>query len=745
MVTIASMPATLAPLLKQYFGYDSFRPLQREIMEQTLAGRDVLAILPTGAGKSLCFQLPALARDGLTLVISPLIALMKDQVDSLTASGVSATLLNSSIQGAEAQRRRAALAQGEYKLLYAAPERVMTDGFIQDLQRWNVTLIAVDEAHCISQWGHDFRPEYRQLAQLREHLPGVPFLALTATATAQVRGDIVQQLRLHQPELFLASFNRPNLGYTILPKDKAARQVFEFIRERPNESGIVYVQSRKSAETLAAALVAEGIQAVAYHAGLQPEQRVANQDAFIRDEARVVCATIAFGMGIDKPDVRFVIHADLPKNLEGYYQETGRAGRDGLPAECLLLYGRGDLVRNLKFLDDMTDAEAAGVAARQMRQMADFAEGSECRRRALLDYFGESWPGDNCGGCDVCLHPHETWDATTEVQKLLSCVIRIKQMGGFSTGLNHAVEVLAGANTEKIRNWGHDQLSTYGIGKDTPREQWMTLGRQLIRLGYLSASPDVYQTLSLSPMGRDALTQRSQILLTRVPHQVRTGSSSAKVSRAGNIACDEGLFAELRGLRKTLADARGVPPYVVFGDVSLRHMARRYPVSEAAFLAIPGVGSQKLADFGPACLQAISNWLSAHEPQSFPQDEAAPKATPKMKSEGALNVSALETLRLFRSGKTPPEITTLRALSPSTVAQHFASAIVSGDLQAEPRNFYSFEDEQLIEQAAATHGFDRLAPLHEALGGRIPYDTLHFYRAFRQRAQATDSADEQGT
>jgi ATP-dependent DNA helicase RecQ len=366
------MTAQLPALLKQTFGYDSFRPLQREIMEATLANRDVVAILPTGAGKSLCFQLPALAREGVTLVISPLIALMKDQVDALVASGVAATFINSSIQGSEAARRRSGLEHGKYKLLYAAPERVMMDSFITDLQRWNVTAIAVDEAHCISEWGHDFRPEYRMLAQLRDKLPGVPFLALTATATEQVRGDIIRQLHLHEPAFFLASFNRPNLSYSIVPKSKSIRQVYDFIRQRPGEAGIVYVQSRKSAESLAAALVAEGVKAVAYHAGLQPEERAANQEAFIRDEAHVVCATIAFGMGINKPDVRYVIHADLPKNIEGYYQETGRAGRDSLPSECVLLYSRGDLVRNLKFLDEMTDAKAAEIAARQMRLMADF-------------------------------------------------------------------------------------------------------------------------------------------------------------------------------------------------------------------------------------------------------------------------------------------------------------------------------------------------------------------------------------
>ena len=724
------MSKTLPSLLKQYFGYDSFRPLQQEIMQATLAGRDVVAILPTGAGKSLCFQLPALARDGVTLVISPLIALMKDQVDALIASGVAATFINSSIQGSEAARRRSGLEQGAYKLLYAAPERVMSDSFIADLQRWNVTAIAVDEAHCISEWGHDFRPEYRMLAQLRDKLPGVPFLALTATATEQVRSDIIRQLHLEEPAFFLASFNRPNLSYTIVPKSKSIRQVYEIVHQRPEESGIVYVQSRRSAESLAAALSAEGIRAIAYHAGLQLEERAANQDAFIRDEVRVVCATIAFGMGINKPDVRYVIHADLPKNIEGYYQETGRAGRDSLPSECVLLYSRGDLVRNLKFLDEMTDEKAAEVAARQMRMMADFAEGTDCRRASLLDYFGETWPGDNCGGCDICLQPRENWDATQEAQKLLSCIFRIRQKSNFSTGLNHVVEVLSGANTEKIRKWYHDQLSTYGIGKDTPREEWAALGRQLIRLGYIDASPDSYQTLSLSKQGLAALMNRTPILLTRTPNA--TASKPSHIAKSGTIACDEALFAELRILRKRLADERGVPPYVVFGDTTLRHLCRSYPQSEGEFLSVPGVGKQKLADYGQTFMDEIRTWLGSHEKILF-EDAPPPPPPPKMKSEGGITATALETLRLHRQGIAVEQIAAQRNLVLNTIHSHLAQAITTGDLKAEMRDYFTDEEEQILRQAAEAHGLESLSKLKEALGDRFDYPTLHYFRAFMTR------------
>ncbi len=733
------MPAPqLAQLLKDNFGFDSFRPLQEEIVTASLAGRDVVAILPTGAGKSLCYQLPALAREGLTLVVSPLIALMKDQVDSLVASGVAATFLNSSLGRADVEKRYAGLNCGDYKLLYVAPERVMAGGFIEDLRRWNVSAVAVDEAHCISEWGHDFRPEYRQMAALRQQLPGIPFLALTATATEQVRGDIISQLHLSRPEVFIASFNRPNLNYTVIPKKKPVRQVYEFIHERPNEAGIVYVQARKTAEAMAAALMAEGVPAVAYHAGLDQQTRADNQDAFLRDEARVVCATVAFGMGIDKPNVRFVIHADLPKNIEGYYQETGRAGRDGLPSDCVLLFSRGDIFKNLKFLDEMTDRQAAEIARRQMGQMVDFADGTICRRSALLAYFGELFTEENCGSCDICLEPRESWDATVPAQKLLSCLVRIHQKSRFDLGLKHTVEVLTGGNTEKIRKWGHNGLSTYGIGKELSREEWMHLGHELIRLGHAQLSKDKFQTISATREGVAFLKNREPLTLTRIPNR-EEAKSTAQIARAGAIACDERLFEVLRNLRKRLADERDVPPYVIFGDQSLRHIARRYPQTEAQFLAVPGVGSKKLADFGELFMAEVKNWLTEHEKLDFGEN-SAPKSPPPMKSEQGLPGTALESLRQFREGKTIAQIAATRELTSGTIAGHLAKAIVLGELEATPRDFFSEAEERSMDAVAAEHGWEKLGPMHEALGGMISYEKLHLYRAFRAKSGGGDGA-----
>jgi len=616
------MPA-LSHKLKEVFGYETFRPHQREIADAFLSGRDALAVLPTGAGKSLCYQLPAVVRDGLTVVVSPLIALMKDQVDQLTASGVAATFLNSSLDSPEARKRFAKLHNGEYKLLYLAPERLMLPEFLPKLGAWGMTALAVDEAHCISEWGHDFRPEYRRLREVREAFPGLPLLALTATATPRVREDIRTQLELRDPEIFIASFNRPNLTYRVVPKAKAAEQVVKFVRERADEAGIVYCQSRRAAEAAAAALRKAGVEAAPYHAGLEADERGRNQEAFLRDEVRVICATIAFGMGINKPNVRFVIHADLPKNVESYYQETGRAGRDGLPSDCLLFYSRGDVVKYLRFFEEITDPVARHEARAQLEKMTHFAEDERCRRVSLLGYFGEQWTEENCGACDQCLAPREKWDATTDVQKLLSCVLRMRQKSGFSTGLQHAVEVLTGGKSEKILRWGHETLSTYGLGRDEPRAYWVDLGRQLLRLGLLEATEDKFATVSVSEHGREVLRDRTAVRLTRPMIAPAKDSPAAggkkRRARTGEIDCDEELFGVLRRLRAELARGRNVPPYVVFSDATLRHMARDYPRDEVSMLQIPGVGERKLSDYGAVFLAAIGGWLATNPRRQFGQ------------------------------------------------------------------------------------------------------------------------------
>ncbi len=599
--------------LKQVFGYDSFRPLQREIMEASLAGRDVVAILPTGGGKSLCYQLPALERKGLTVVVSPLIALMKDQVDQLQAAGVAATFLNSSLASGEARTRLKGLERGEFQLLYLAPERLFLDGFTEKLKGWQVSALAIDEAHCISEWGHDFRPEYRQLASLRERLPDLPVMALTATATARVRKDIATQLRLHQPELHIASFNRPNLTYRILPKEKPRKQVLDYVRRNEGVSGIVYCQSRKSTEDYADRLREGGIQALPYHAGLPQQERIHNQEAFIRDDVPIICATVAFGMGINKPNVRYVLHADLPKNIESYYQETGRAGRDGLPAECLLLFSAGDVMKYRHFIEEMVDEAAARVAHQQLRQMADFAEFAECRRAALLRYFGEDLPDDSCGSCDNCLDDREEMDVTVPCQKLLSCVYRINRQG-YAMGLKHTVDVLRGSKNARVLSKGHDGLSTYGIGADQPADYWLSLGRQLIQKNYLALSDDGYGTVNLTATALQALRESTTIRM-KLP---RPKEAPKRQKRAGTIECDEGLFEVLRGLRKQLADKRSVPPYVIFGDVALRYMARHYPRDEDSFLAVPGVGRQKLREYGEPFLIVIEEWLAENDPRDFP-------------------------------------------------------------------------------------------------------------------------------
>jgi ATP-dependent DNA helicase RecQ len=604
----------LRALLKQFFGFTSFRPLQEEIIRDALGGRDVFALLPTGGGKSLCFQLPALMRPGLTVVVSPLIALMKDQVDALRAAGVDATYLNSSLKPEEQRVRLHGLQLGEFRLLYIAPERLLMSGSLSDLQTCNVNLLAIDEAHCISEWGHDFRPEYRQLANLRTAFPETPMMALTATATERVRGDIVQQLQLRNPRCYVASFNRPNLTYRVIPKAKPLEQVLEYLRARPNDSGIIYCQARRTADSLARDLVAAKIPARPYHAGLSAGERTRHQELFLRDEIRVVCATIAFGMGINKPNVRFVLHYDVPKNVEGYYQETGRAGRDGLPSECLLLFSAGDIAKYSRFIQEKPEQEQT-VAREQLNRIAAYAESTECRRRTLLRYFGEHLDGQNCGNCDNCLAPRDIYDGTIHAQKMLSCVYRIHERGGFDFGANHIIQVLLGADTEPIRKWQHNTLSTYAVGAELARAEWFHIARELVRLGYLEeVRRDRFTVIRLTADGFSVLKQRSPVELTRPPKI--PGRAPAQVS------WDEALHMRLIALRKRIADERTLPPHVVLPDIALQEMARRYPTSETQLSGITGMGVQKLRDFAPPFLREITEYLRDN-PRHVPHNDRA--------------------------------------------------------------------------------------------------------------------------
>jgi ATP-dependent DNA helicase RecQ len=585
--------------LKHHFGFDAFRPLQEAIVGDVLAGRDVFALLPTGGGKSLCFQLPAVMRPGLTVVVSPLIALMKDQVDALNAAGVPATFLNSTLDADAARQRLRGLHAGAYRLLYLAPERLALGSVVRDLEQWNVVRFAIDEAHCISEWGHDFRPDYRRLAELRRAFPNVPILALTATATDRVRQDIVASLQLRDPARYVGSFNRPNLSYQVLPKAQTFRQLLAFIKARSRESGIVYAASRRQVDTLAEKLRDAGIAALPYHAGLGSSERAYNQERFVRDDARVICATVAFGMGIDKPNVRYVVHYDLPKNLESYYQETGRAGRDGLPADCVLYFSAGDTAKQLGFIDEKEGRERE-LALEGLRAMREYAETGECRRAVLLRHFGETLAPGTCAGCDNCLTPRARIDGTLAAQKFLSTVVRVRQAGGFAVGFNHLADILVGRMTDKVRSWNHDVLTTFGIGKDVTRTDWLAIGRELVRLGLLRQTSGTRSVLELTDDGRRALLERKQVMLSVAP------AAPAPAAHAEEPGLDVDLFEELRALRKRLADARDVPAYVIFPDTTLRAMARDVPRNAAELRRVPGVGDKKLADYGEAFLAAIA-------------------------------------------------------------------------------------------------------------------------------------------
>ena len=622
----APAPRSARRLLRDVFGFAEFRPHQEEIVEHLVAGGDAFVLMPTGGGKSLCYQLPAMVRPGVGVVVSPLISLMKDQVDALRAAGVSAAGYNSSLAPGEARDVLRALHAGELDLLYVAPETLMTEAFLARLQGLaagpdgtGVALFAIDEAHCVSQWGHDFRPEYVQLGGLRDLFPGVPVMACTATADPETRDDVRSRLGLAGAPVYVTGFDRPNIRYTVVEKREPLHQLQQFLDAHAGESGIVYCLSRKRTEEVAGKLRARGTDAAAYHAGLPADERRRVQDAFARDDLRVVVATVAFGLGIDKSDVRFVVHYDLPKSIESYYQETGRSGRDGLPAEALLLFGLGDaaVVRSLvegRGAPGETperDPERVRVELHKLNAMVGFADGLTCRRETLLGYFGERL-GAPCGNCDICLEPPQTFDATEQAQMALSCIFRLWKSDGFGYGIGYVVDVLRGSDNEKILRRGHDRLSTYGIGADLSRDHWQSLIRQLIHRGYLTQDITRYSALRLTETARPLLRGDETLVLatprTRVPtkkQRLRAQRADRAAELAG-LSVDEALYEALRTLRKRLADAQNVPAYVVFSDATLAEMAARRPATHAELLDVSGVGQTKLERYGDAFLTEIA-------------------------------------------------------------------------------------------------------------------------------------------
>ncbi len=724
----ASKFDTLEDALKHFFGYESFRPGQREIVEAALDRRDVMVIMPTGGGKSLCFQLPALLNSGVSVVVSPLIALMQDQVASLQKNGVGATFLNSSISGEEVRSRQNEILDGRIKLLYVAPERLLNEQFLLWLndvrQQVGLSTFVIDEAHCVSEWGHDFRPEYRQLLQIRQRFPEVPVMALTATATDRVRQDMGEQLALRQPYVHIASFNRPNLYYEVRPKGKNSYdELLQKIRHVEG-SCIVYCLSRRRVNELTTRLQQDGIEALPYHAGLSDDVRAENQTRFIRDDVRVIVATIAFGMGINKPDVRLVMHYDLPRNIEAYYQESGRAGRDGETAQCLLFYGPGD-IKSLDWIIDQKVHPVTGepleqeqrIARQQLRQVIDYAESTVCRRTIQLSYFGEEFPG-SCQNCDNCLHPKPLEDWTVEAQKFLSCVARCRER----FGVNYIIDVLRGSKNKKVLSNGHQALSTYGIGRDRSVDAWRSLARTLIHQGLVDETSDGFSVLKLNAASWEVMRKQRTVLVAALPTEpVLEARAEAQIEA-------EMLFERLRSLRKQLADEQAIAPYMVFADSSLRLMAQQRPTTLQQFAGISGVGSHKLALYGDRFIAEIRDYCE--EQGLTVAAESRSLASPaRSRSRGALSNTHFATLALHQEGASASDIAQQRGYRLGTIVDHLALLLEAGQ-RVDIDRLVPPERQNAILEAIAAHGDTALLVLRQHLGEAYTHDEIRLVRSW---------------
>lgn len=710
--------------LKTVFGFHSFRPNQEAIIRNIMDGCDVFAVMPTGGGKSLCYQLPAKMMSGTVVVISPLISLMKDQVDAARRNGIAAAYLNSSMNTQEVSDLHKMLKGNKIEILYIAPERFSMPNFLETLKTIPISFFAIDEAHCISEWGHDFRPDYLSLSVISKIFPTVPIAAFTATATFKVQEDICRKLELRKPFVIRASFNRPNLFYQVERKSSGESHILKFLKDHSNECGIIYRTTRDSVTETADFLTQNGIGAIPYHAGLSSEVRDKNQDAFNRDEAQVIVATIAFGMGIDKSNVRFVVHADLPKNIEGYYQETGRAGRDGEPARCLLFFGRGDISKIRYFIDQITNDSERSTALDKLNKMVGFASHNVCRRKQLLGYFGEVYPADNCNSCDICLGTVERFDITRDAQIVMSAIFRTEQR----FGIGHIVDVVTGADTKRIRTLGHEKIKTYGAGKDKDKNHWRFIIDELIVQNAVKQEGDPYPVLKLTQKGSNILYSKEQIAAIKREDKKERG----RARRDGFEDYDQALFEKLRILRKKIADNEGVPPFVVFSDKTLHEMCRYYPAALPDIRKISGVGDVKLERYGYGFVQEIKRYLSENPDISVivaaPHERNYARTDSGEKKTGE---TVEETYRLLRQGLSMDEIALQRSLAPSTISNHIEKLIQSSrdieiDCLIEPAK------RREIEEIFSTIKEWGLKPVVEAGNGRISYEEARIVRAWME-------------
>lgn len=714
-------------VLKSVFGFDQFRESQQAIISNVLSRQNTLAIMPTGGGKSLCYQIPGIVFDGLTIVISPLISLMQDQVRQLNELAVPVCMLNSSLSAQEYQHNVKAIEQQQLKLLFLAPETVLQNSTLSLLSRVNVACIAIDEAHCISEWGHDFRPEYRQLNQLLERFPSAVCIALTATATPRVREDIKRQLHIGETSEYIASFDRPNLYIEVLPKDNPYQQAKTFIDQHPEQSGIIYCQSRSGVDELTAKLQYDGYSALSYHAGLNNLKRSDFQERFIRDDVQIIVATIAFGMGINKPDVRYVLHYDLPKNIEGYYQQIGRAGRDGLDADCLLLFGYGDTGKVRFFIEQMSNEQEKRLANMHLNQMLALAETEECRRLPLLQYFGESELPEKCYKCDNCNKQNkEKSDLTVAAQKFLSCVYRT----GERFGASHIIDVLRGSSAEKVLQNQHNLLSTYNIGNEFTKKQWMTLSRQMIQKGLLSQD-EQFGGLKLTHLAGDILKGKAPFFALLHQADAQSYTSGKTFSKPG----DAGLMQVLKAERKQLANAANLPPYAIFSDRTLNEMAYFLPHSEQNLLRIHGVGQGKLDKYGEHFLRLIADYCQQHKLQEVSNEQPATGVSKSTSSQTSSGLKSIEIAKAFQAGQSIVSLAQQLSVKPSTVINHLYRYVQEGHTLsccAQLIEQCQLSETDIAQTLAAftEHGAERLKPVYDSLKEQVSYDQLHLLRIY---------------